>query len=188
MGHHQTATHRPGKHSYHQIGLVRGQFGNVPEDKWLDWIAATGFDGWEEATWELDLSRCGDDAGAQAYAKERVDKAKKRGLEICSLAAHLQGQALGDEPSAKTLQFLGGESVEACSKWRAAGNNAPRTDPFYVPDDVAEIARRQATTALVNIVRLAHFVGKLQDRVVPVSGFVGSPAHCWSHWFLFPPL
>ncbi len=30
MGHHQTATHRSGKHSYHQIGLVRGQFGNVP--------------------------------------------------------------------------------------------------------------------------------------------------------------
>ncbi len=23
---------------------------------------------------------------------------------------------------------------------------------------------------------------------IPVSGFVGSPAHCWSHWFLFPPL
>ncbi|MEX2114467.1 MAG: sugar phosphate isomerase/epimerase [Pirellulales bacterium] len=188
MGHHQTATHRQGKHSHHQIGLVRGQFGNVPEDQWLDWIAATGFDGWEEATWELDLARCGDDAGAQAYAKERVENAKKRGLEIFSLAAHLQGQALGDEPSAKTLQFLGGESVEAYAKWRAAGNNPPRTNPFHVPDDVAEIARKQAATALVNIVRLAHFVGKLQDRVVPVSGFVGSPAQCWSHWFLFPPL
>jgi sugar phosphate isomerase/epimerase len=188
MGHHQTKTHRPGKHSYHQIGLVRGQFGNVPEEQWLDWIAKTGFDGWEEASWELDLSKCGDDAGAKAYAEERVGKAKKRGLEIFSIAAHLQGQALGDEPSAKTLQFLGGESVEAYSKWRAAGNNPPRTNPFYVPDDVAEIARKQATTALVNIVRLAHFVGKLEDRVIPVSGFVGSPAHCWSHWFLFPPL
>ncbi len=80
MGHHQTATHRPGKHSYHQIGLVRGQFGNVPEDAWLDWIAKTGFDGWEEASWELELKRCGDDAGAKAYAEERVGKAKKRGL------------------------------------------------------------------------------------------------------------
>jgi sugar phosphate isomerase/epimerase len=95
---------------------------------------------------------------------------------------------LGDEPSAKTIQFLGGESVEAYSKWRAAGNNPPRTNPFYVPDNVAEIARRQATEALVNVVRLAHFIGKLEDRVIPVSGFVGSPAHCWSHWFLFPPL
>jgi sugar phosphate isomerase/epimerase len=188
MGHHQTKTHRRGKHSYHQIGLVRGQFGNLLEDQWLDWIAATGFDGWEEASWELDLARCRDDSGAKAYADERVGKAKKRGLEIISLAAHLQGQALGDEPSAKTLQFLGGESVEAYAKWRKAGNNPPRTNPFYVPDEVAEIARRQATEALVNTVRLAHFIGKLQDRTVPVSGFVGSPAHCWSHWFLFPPL
>jgi sugar phosphate isomerase/epimerase len=188
MGHLQTKSHRRGKHSYHQIGLVRGQFGNVPEESWLDWIAQTGFDGWEEASWELDLKRCGDDAGAKAYAAERVAKAKKRGLEILSLAAHLQGQALGDEPSAKTIQFLGGESVEAYSKWRAAGNNPPRTDPFFVPDQVAEIARRQATEALVNTVRLAHFIGQLEERTVPVSGFVGSPAHCWSHWFLFPPL
>ena len=65
VGHHQTKQHRSGKHSYHQIGLVRGQFGNVPEDGWLDWIAKTGFDGWEEASWELDLGRCKDDAGAK---------------------------------------------------------------------------------------------------------------------------
>jgi sugar phosphate isomerase/epimerase len=188
MGHHQTAVHRPGKHSYHQIGLVRGQFGNVPEDQWLQFIADTGFDGWEEATWELDLARCGTDEGAREYANQRVAKARKYGLEIFSLAAHLQGQALGDEPSAKTLQFLGGESVEAYARWRAAGNEPPRTDPFYVPPDVAQIARRQATEALVNAVRLAHHVGKLQDRVVPVSGFTGSPAGCWNHWFLFPPL
>jgi sugar phosphate isomerase/epimerase len=188
MGHHQTKTHRHGQHSYHQIGLVRGQFGNVPEERWLDFIAQTGFDGWEEASWELDLARCRDDAGARSYAEQRVGKAKKRGLEILSIAAHLQGQALGDEPSAKTLQFLGGESVDAYAKWRADGNEPPRTDPLYVPDHVAEIARRQATDALVCAVRLAHFIGKLQDRIVPVSGFVGSPAHCWSHWFLFPPL
>lgn len=188
MGHHQTRAHRPGKHSHHQVGLVRGQFGNVPEDKWLDWIAAQGFDGWEEASWELDLSRAADDAGAKAYAAERVAKAKQRGLEIFSVAAHLQGQALGDEPSAKTLQFLGGEAVEAYGKWRAAGNQPPRTDPYYVPSDVAALTHRQAAEALVNTVRLAHFLGAAQDRVVPVSGFVGSPAHCWSHWFLFPPL
>ena len=29
MGFHQTKTHRFGKHSYHQIGLVRGQFGGA---------------------------------------------------------------------------------------------------------------------------------------------------------------
>ena len=35
--------------------------------------------------------------------------------------------------------------------------------------------------------RLAHFLGKHQNRTLAVSGFVGSPAHCWSHWFEFPP-
>src|SRR5688572_25431262 len=123
MGFHQTAEHRHGKHSYHQIGLVRGQFGDVPEDQWLDFIKEAGFDGWEEATWELDLSRCATDSGAQAYAEERVQKAKSRGMEIFTLAAHLQGQALGDEPSAKTLQFVGGEPVEAYKKWRSSGKN-----------------------------------------------------------------
>ena len=188
MGHHQTKEHRWGRSSYHQIGLVRGQFGNVPEDKWLDWIAATGFDGWEEASWELALDRCGDDAGAKKYAEERVAAAKKRGLEIFSIAGHLQGQALGDEPSAKTLQFIGGEAVEAYSRWRKAGNNPPRTDPFFVPPrggrDRPSAGRRIAG----ELRALAHHIGKLQDRVIPVSGFVGSPAHCWSHWFLFPPL
>ncbi len=188
MGHHQTKSHRSGKHSHHQIGLVRGQFGNVPEDQWLDWIAATGFDGWEEASWELDLGRCATDEGAKKYAAERIGKAQSRGLEIFSVAAHLQGQALGDEPSAKTLQFLGGESVEAYAAWRKAGNNPPRTDPFFVPADVGKIAHKQAQDSLVACVRLAHYLGQLQDRVVPISGFVGSPANCWSHWFLFPPL
>lgn len=188
VGFKQTSQHRSGKHSYHQVGLVRGQFGNVNEDQWLDWIAATGFDGWEEASWELDLAKCSTYEGAAAYAESRVAKAKSRGMEIFSVACHLQGQALGDEPSAKTLQFIGGESVEAYAQWRAAGNQPPRTDPFYVPDHVADIARRQATDSLVNATRLAHHLGKLQNRHVPLSGFVGSPAHCWSHWFLFPPL
>jgi sugar phosphate isomerase/epimerase len=187
MGFKQTAGHRSGKHSYHQIGLVRGQFGDVPEDQWLDFIGQSGFDGWEEASWELDLSRCATDSGAEAYAKERVEKAKKRGLEIFTIASHLQGQALGDEPSAKTLQFLGGEPVEAYKKWRSAGNNPPRTDPYFVPEEIGKLVHQKAQSDLLAIVRLAHFVGKLQDRKTAVPGFVGSPAHCWSHFFEFPP-
>lgn len=188
MGYKQTTKHRGGKSSYHQIGLVRGQFGDVPEDGWLDFIADAGFDGWEEAGWELDLGRCGDDAGAQAYAAERVGKAKSRGLEAFTIAVHLQGQALGDEPSAKTLQFVGGEAVEAYKAWRKAGNEPPRTDPYHVPEEVGKLIHSQSQTAMVNAARLAHFLGKAQDRSVVLSGFVGSPAHCWSHWFLFPPL
>ena len=50
---------------------------DIPMDQWVKFIADAGFDGWEEASWELDLSRCGDDAGAEAYAKERVALAKE---------------------------------------------------------------------------------------------------------------
>ncbi len=187
MGFHQTKTHRNGKNSYHQIGLVRGQFGDIPEDHWLDFIAQAGFDGWEEASWELDLAKCATDAGAAAYAAERVGKAKKRGLEIFTVATHLQGQALGDEPSAKTLQFCGGEAVEAYKKWRASGKNPPRENPYYVPEEVGKLVHKQSLDALMASARLAHHLGKLQDRKVALPGFTGSPAHAWSHFFEFPP-
>ncbi|GIW79823.1 MAG: AP endonuclease [Gemmatales bacterium] len=188
MGYKQTATHRFGKGSYHQIGLVRGQFGNIPMEQWLKFLQDVGFDGWEEASWELDLDRCSDDKGAEAYAKERVELAKKYGLEIFTVATHLQGQALGDEPSAKTLQLVGGEAVAAYKAWRDKGNKPPRHDPYYVPEEVGKLIHEKAKNDLIKAVRLAHYLGKLQDRKVAVPGFVGSPANCWSHFFLFPPL
>ena len=188
MGFKQTSTHKNGKGSFHQIGLVRGQFGGVPEADWLQFIQNAGFDGWEEASWELDLRQCDTDAGAAAYAQKRVDLAKKHGLEIFTVATHLQGQALGDEPSAKTLQFVGGEAVEAYKKWRSSGHNPPRTNPYYVPDEVGKLVQQQALRDLMACARFAHHLGKIQNRKVALPGFVGSPAHCWSHWFLFPPL
>jgi sugar phosphate isomerase/epimerase len=188
MGFKQTVPHRFGKGSYHQIGLVRGQFGNVPMTQWLKFIQDTGFDGWEEASWELELDKCSTDQGAEAYARERVDLAKKHGLEIFTVAGHLQGQALGDEPSAKTLQFVGGEPVAAYKAWRDKGNKPPRTNPYYVPDEVGKLIHDKAAKDLVNMIRMSHYLGKLQNRKIAVSGFVGSPAHCWSHFFLFPPL
>src|SRR3984957_19311754 len=139
MGFKQTAEHRFGKGSFPQIGLVRGQFGGVPMEKWLYFIQTAGFDGWEEASWELDLDRCATDEGAEAYAKERVTLAKRHGLEIFTVATHLQGQALGDEPSAKTLQFIGGEAVAAYKAWRDKGHKPPRTDPYFVPEEVGRL-------------------------------------------------
>lgn len=188
MGFSQTPSHRNGKKSYHQIGLVRGQFGDIPYDEWIQFIGDAGFDGWEEASWELELGRCADDAGAEAYAKERADKARAAGLEIFSISVHLQGQAIGDEPTARTLQFVGGEAVAAYKEWRKAGNMPPRTDPFYVPEEVANLIRKESLEQTLNTIRLAHYIGKEFDRTVPLSGFVGSPAHCWSHFFTFPPL
>jgi len=186
VGHQQTKDHRSGKGSYHQIGLVRGQFGDVDYDQWIAFLGESGFDGWEEACWELELDRCVDDAGAAAYAEERVGKARAQGLEIFSIATHLSGQALGDEPNAKTLQFVGGEAVEAYKAWRAS-HEPPRTDPFFVPDEVATLIQKQALDSMLASARLAGHLGRLQDRIVPLSTFTGSPANAWSHWFEFPP-
>ena len=171
MGFHQTPAHKNGKGSFHQIGLVRGQFGNVPEPQWLKFIQESGFDGWEEASWELDLRRCDTDAGAAAYAKERADLAKVHGLEIFSVATHLQGQVLGDEPSAKTLNFCSGkgEAKAAYKAWRAAGNNPPRTDPYFVPAEVGKLVHAEAKKDLEASVRYAGHLGKLQNRKVPLS-------------------
>jgi sugar phosphate isomerase/epimerase len=190
MGFKQTTKHRPGKTSHHQIGLVRGQFGAVPEGDWLKFISKAGFDGWEEASWELDLRRCDTDQGAAAFAKERVALAKGLGLEIFTVATHLQGQALGDEPSVKTLQFLrpGCEARLAYKSWRDKGGQPPRTNPYYVPDEVGKLLHADATRDMLACVRFAGHLSKLQDRRVALPGFVGSPAHCWSHFFLFPPL
>jgi sugar phosphate isomerase/epimerase len=189
MGFKQTDEHRPGKHSHHQIGLVRGQFGNVKENEWLRFIQSVGFDGWEEASWELKLDRCATDSGAEEYARERVALARQHGLEIFTVATHRQGQALGDEPSAKTLNFLGAETEarKAYKAWRDRGNKPPRTDPYYVPDEVGKLVHDQARKELIASARLAHYLARLQNRrVVPLPGFVGSPAHCWSHFFEFP--
>ena len=43
MGYKQTAVHRPGRSSYHQVGLVRGQFGDVDYDEWIDFIDSNNF-------------------------------------------------------------------------------------------------------------------------------------------------
>src|SRR4051794_24246640 len=188
MGYHQTPAHKNGKGSYHQIGLVRGQFGNVPMDGGVKFLADTGFDGWEEAAWELDLRQCDSDAAAAKYAQQRADLAKKHGLEIFTVAVHLQGQALGDEPTAKTLQFVGGEAVQAYKAWRDKGNSPPRTDPYYVPPEVGKLVHDQARKDPLACVRLAGPLSNLFDRKVALPGFVGSPAGCWTHCFLFPPL
>lgn len=190
MGYKQTSDHRSGKGSYHQIGLVRGQFGNVPHAKWLKFLQEAGFDGYEAAGWELDLRKADTDAAAAAYAKHLVDEAKSHGLEIFTVAMHLQGQVLGDEPSAKTLNFCNpkGEARQAYAAWRRAGNNPPRTDPYFVPEEVGRLVHEEARRDLLAAVRLAAQLGTLQNRKVPIPTFTGSPAHCWSHWFTFPPL
>ncbi len=76
----------------------------------------------------------------------------------------------------------------AYKAWRDAGNQPPRTDPYFVPAEVGKLVQAEALKDLLASVRLAGHLSKLQNRKVALPGFVGSPAGCWSHWFLFPPL
>src|SRR5262249_5425301 len=118
---------------------------------------------------------------------ERVDLARKHGLEIFTIATHLQGQVLGDEPSVKTLQFLKpGEARAAYKAWRDKGHNPPRTDPYFVPEEIGKLVHSEAKRDLLACVRYAGHLSKLQNRKVALPGFVGSPAHCWSQLVLFP--
>jgi sugar phosphate isomerase/epimerase len=57
-----------------------------------------------------------------------------------------------------------------------------------VPPEVAKLVHAEAQKDLLACARYAGHLSKLQDRKVALPGFVGSPAGCWSHWFLFPPL
>ena len=188
MGYQQTSTHRPGRDSYHQIGLVRGQFGDVPHQAWLSFLSESRFDGYEECSWLLDLDRCADDEGARGFAEDWLVKVRASGLEIFALSVHLQGQALGDEPSAKTVPFVGGEARDAYIAWRDSGREPPRNDPFFVPEEVGRLVHLEAERQMLAAVRVARALGEIQERRVPLTGFVGSPAGCWSHWFGFPPL
>src|SRR5262249_28786504 len=157
--------------------------------KWVQFLKEVGFDGWEEASWELDLRRCDTDSGAEAYAKERVALAQRHGLEIFTIAVHLQGQALGDEPSAKTLQFVGkGEARAANGEGLARGTRPPRPAPYSAPERVGKLPPRGPPRALVARAGLPLSLGMSRARRVPLPGFGGPPPPCGALFFLSPPL
>lgn len=174
--------------SFHPIGLVRGQFGDVPLERWLAFLKESGFDGYEEGSWLIDLASCVNEDKAKLVTYELLDKVHHSGLKVFALSVHLQGQALGDEPSAKTLPFVGGRAREAYLAWRKGGGEPPRTDPYFVPAEVGKLIHEEALAQLLAAVRVAKAVSERQGSPLPLTGFVGSPAHCWSHWFGFPPL
>ena len=90
------------------------------------------------------------------YAKERVDLAKKHGLEIFTVATHLQGQVLGDEPSAKTLNFCSGkgEARPAYKAWRRRGQQPAAHRPVLRPAEVGKLIHEEAQKDLLACVRL----------------------------------
>lgn len=189
MGFRQTKEHLVGKGSFHQICVFLGQpRGVLDGDALLDAVAKAGVDGVEVDTWAMDLNKARMPEGAKVVAQDWYTKCcKDRGLIIPSLAAHLQGQVLGDEAGAETLQFQGGEALEAYREWRKT-DHPPRNDPFFVPEAVAKVMKEQATEDLKAAGRIAWHLGQLQGRKVPVSSFTGAPCRLWRHWFPFPPI
>ena len=189
MGFHQTTAHKNGKGSFHQIGLVRGQFGNVPMDGWVKFVSDTGFDGWEEAAWELDLRQCDTDAGAATYAQERGSIWPK-------------STGWKSSPSPRTCKAR--RSATSRPPRRSSSSAAKRsrhTRPggiraIHPRGPIRISSRRKSASWSISRRRKTcsrpsgwpHHLSKLQNRKVPLPGFVGSPAGCWSHWFLFPPL
>lgn len=89
MGFHQTTMHKTGKGSFHQIGLVRGQFGNVPEAKWIPFLHESGFDGWEEAAWDLCRRHGGSGWAASELQWNLFYWSDLRGIRFCCKAAAL---------------------------------------------------------------------------------------------------
>ena len=182
--------HKSGDRSYHQIGLMHAQFDMSPEG-FMILSQKLGFDVSEIAAWSCDLDRCNNDEEAAEYASALVSAARSvnKNHEIAVLATHILGQVLGDEVSAKTLQFLPGEcdAVKAYGKWRAEGNSPPVYDPYFVPRHVADMAHEEALRLMLNSVRLAHQLSIKQEREVPISTFTGSPANRFANFFEFPP-
>lgn len=201
-GFKQTKKHRRGKKSHHQIGFFTGQpiadftykegdkrndDGLTPMERLLKHMSSSGhFDVVELSTWDLDLRRADTEESAKAYAQELLEMVTKYELEIASLAAHLQGQCLGDRATLKTIQFQGAEIVEAYQAWLDEGNEPEEDDIYSVPKHVAVMSRELAVKDLLAAGRLAQYLGEFQKRDVPVSGFVGS-AGAWDDIFDFPP-
>jgi len=94
-----------------QIGLVRGQFGNVDMNHGSS-SSPTRASTAGGSELELDLARCDTTPARKPMRKNATPFAQKHGLEIFTIATHLQGQALAMSRAPKTLQFTGGEAVE----------------------------------------------------------------------------
>jgi len=83
------------------------------------------------------------------------------------------------------VQFIGGEAVQAYKAWRDKGNKPPRTNPYFVPDDVGKMIharhRRVCFNACGSLISWASC--KIARSRCPIA--VGP---CWSHFFPVPPL
>jgi sugar phosphate isomerase/epimerase len=140
------------------ITLFTGQWADLPFEEVARLAGEWGYDGLEIACWgdHLDPNRWNDDA----YIQGKLDVLERNGLKVWTIANHLKGQAVCDDPIDQRHRDILPDSV-----W---GDGDP------------EGVRHRAAEELKNTARLAARLG-----VKTVTGFTGSSI--WKYVAMFPP-
>ena len=142
------------------ITLFTGQWADLPFEEVCRLAGEWGYDGLEIACWgdHLDPNRAATD---DDYVAEKLAILEKNGLQVWTIANHLKGQAVCDDPIDVRHQDILPESV-----W---GDGDP------------EGVRQRAAEELKNTARAAKRLG-----VKTVTGFTGSAI--WKYVAMFPPV
>ena len=140
------------------ITLFTGQWADLPFEEVARLAGEWGYDGLEIACWgdHIDVSRW-DDA---AYVQGRLDILERNQLKVFTIANHLAGQAVCDDPIDLRHRGILSDRV-----WG---------------DGDAEGVRQRAAEELKNTARFAAKLG-----VSTVTGFSGSSI--WKYVAMFPP-
>ncbi|HJB62468.1 MAG TPA: sugar phosphate isomerase/epimerase [Candidatus Microbacterium pullistercoris] len=141
------------------ITLFTGQWADLPFEEVCRLAGEWGYDGLEIACWgdHLDPWRWDD----EAYIADRKAILEKNGLKVWTIANHLKGQMVCDDPIDGRHQDIASDRV-----W---GDGDP------------EGVRQRAAEELKNTARLAAKLG-----VKTVTGFTGSAI--WKYVAMFPPV
>ena len=140
------------------ITLFTGQWADLPFEEVARLAGEWGYDGLEIACWgdHIDVSRW-DDAD---YVQSRLDILERHGLKVWTIANHLVGQAVCDDPIDERHH-----DILPARVWG---------------DGDAEGVRQRAAEDLKNTARFAAKLG-----VTTVTGFTGSSI--WKYVAMFPP-
>ncbi|MEO7147668.1 MAG: sugar phosphate isomerase/epimerase family protein [Terrimesophilobacter sp.] len=141
------------------ITLFTGQWADLPFEEVAELAAGWGYDGLEIACWgdHLDPSRWND----EAYVASKLAVLERNGLGVWTIANHLQGQAVCDDPIDQRHRDILPKEI-----W---GNGDP------------ERVRQSAAEAMKNTARMAAKLG-----ASTVTGFTGSSI--WKFVAMFPPV
>ncbi|MGZ0712414.1 sugar phosphate isomerase/epimerase family protein (plasmid) [Coraliomargarita sp. W4R53] len=140
------------------ITLFTGQWADLPFEEVARLAGEWGYDGLEIACWgdHLDPSRWDDDE----YVASRLEILERNGLKVWTIANHLTGQAVCDDPIDERHHAIVADHV-----W---GDGDP------------EGVRQRAAEEIKNTARMAAKLG-----VKIVTGFTGSSI--WKYVAMFPP-